>query len=192
MTSDDLPLFVGSIHPEIPPTKNTYRTLLSFCCLLHSCVVQHPISTNTCTCTTGRTSESTKTSLNDNIMYMIPPSSRRLQRHRLLGGAVRWFLVLTSSVFMLYNNNNNNNPFGAHAMGNVTDNTEDNKNLFRVVHYEAGQTEGHLPIFTTTPQGARQLLDNDTDVPPDNDESSTCTTNSSLLPPSPPPSPEVQ
>lgn len=41
---------------------------------------------------------------------------------------------------------------------NVTSNTTNDK-LFRVVQHEAGQTEDQLPIFTTTPHGALQILD---------------------------------
>mmetsp|Transcript_15341 Transcript_15341/g.26650 ORF Transcript_15341/g.26650 Transcript_15341/m.26650 type:complete len:306 (+) Transcript_15341:200-1117(+) len=45
------------------------------------------------------------------------------------------------------------------ALSSIMNVTEETDNLFRVVHYEAGQTEDRLPIFTTTPQGALQLLD---------------------------------
>lgn len=48
--------------------------------------------------------------------------------------------------------------------------TPTNHSLFYVVHHEAGQTEEHLPIFTTTAKGARAILDNDND-----DDGASCT-----------------
>ena len=132
--------------------------------------------------------------MNDNTMYMTPSSFRRLHQRRRLGGAVR-FLLFLGGIISLIRSNNNHAPFGAHAlqpvasfstMENVTYNTENSNDndLFRVVHYEAGQAEDQLPIFTTTPQGARQLLDDDL-RDETHDEEESCTT-------SPLPPPEVQ
>ena len=129
------------------------------------------------------------------IMYTSPPSSRRFCRRRRLGGMVR-FVFLFGGILMCSNNSSSSNNASsvAHAlrtgesttaMENVTENADD-INLFRIVHYEPGQTEDQIPIFTTTPQGAKQLLDDDA-LHDNRDES--CPDESVSPPPPPPPPP---